>query len=456
MTQVVGRDEAPSPSEMSIGQAALEAEAYPSRAQAWTIVIILVLLYTTSMLDRNIVTLLGEQVRVDLRISDVELSLLYGPAFGVAHALSALPLGWAMDRFSRRFVLWAGVTIWSFGTMACGLAQNFLQMFAARSVLGAGEAVLIPGNQSIMADMFPKDRMGAPLAVYALGNKFGQSSSYLIGGFLAAIIAPAALFALPILGEIRGWQLILMIVGLPGVLIATLIFLVPEPKRRRVSTDADTSFARYFRYMAQNPRFFINIHLTAVFSTSVFALMVWVPAHFIRAHAMPVSEVGYWLGAILIISAVIGAPIHGLIPDLLFRRGWRGVHSYWMAGTLLIAIIPFFAAFAVSDPWLGFVLLGIAQICFSVSGVIMPTCTQLMVPGEMRGKAASGMLLAATFGATIAPVAAAYVRKGFFTDPSDIGMATAFCMAISLALGALFVSLTRKPMMNLSADPRSA
>jgi MFS family permease len=441
---------------MPIGQAALESEAYPSRAQAWTIVIILVLLYTTSMLDRNIVTLLGEQVRVDLRISDVELSLLYGPAFGVAHALSALPLGWAMDRFSRRLVLWAGVTIWSCGTMACGLAQNFLQMFAARSVLGAGEAVLIPGNQSIMADMFPKDRMGAPLAVYALGNKFGQSSSYLIGGFLAAIIAPAALFALPILGEIRGWQLILMIVGLPGVLIATLIFLVPEPKRRRVSTDADTSFARYFRYMAQNPRFFINIHLTAVFSTSVFALMVWVPAHFIRAHAMPVSEVGYWLGAILIISAVIGAPIHGLIPDMLFRRGWRGVHSYWMAGTLLIAIIPFFAAFAVSDPWLGFILLGIAQICFSVSGVIMPTCTQLMVPGEMRGKAASGMLLAATFGATIAPVAAAYVREGFFTDPSEIGMATAFCMAISLALGALFVSLTRKPMMNLNADPRSA
>jgi hypothetical protein len=78
-----------------------------------------------------------------------------------------------------------------------------------------------------------------------------------------------------------------------------------------------------------------------------------------------------------------------------------------------------------------------------------------MVPGEMRGKAASGMLLAATTGAIVAPVAAAFVRKAFFTDPSQIGIATAFCMVVSLALAAFFIALTNKPMLKVHAEQRS-
>lgn len=116
---------------------------------------VLLALYVVSSLDRHIISLFGDNIKADFGLTDMELGLIFGPAFALSYAIGALPFGWAMDRFSRRTVLWLGVTIWSLGTIACGLSRGFGQLFTARLFVGSGEAVLVPGNQSILADMFP-------------------------------------------------------------------------------------------------------------------------------------------------------------------------------------------------------------------------------------------------------------------------------------------------------------
>jgi MFS family permease len=130
-------------------------EAYPAPVQGWSAAFVLSFLYILSLLDRNIMVLLSEPVARDLGLSDFQLSLLYGPGFALLFAIAGLPLGWAIDRYSRRVVIWSGVLFWSLATMACGLGRNFGELLTARAGVGVGEAALVPGSQSILADMFP-------------------------------------------------------------------------------------------------------------------------------------------------------------------------------------------------------------------------------------------------------------------------------------------------------------
>ena len=129
--------------------------AYPNPRYAWYVVSILTLAYLVSFLDRQILALLVEPIRRDLDISDTQVSLLGNLAFGIFYTVLGLPIGRAADRFSRRGIITAGITIWCLMTAACGLARNFLQLFLARVGVGVGEATLNPAALSMISDLLP-------------------------------------------------------------------------------------------------------------------------------------------------------------------------------------------------------------------------------------------------------------------------------------------------------------
>lgn len=432
---------------------------YPPRFQAWATVAILMLLYLTSLLDRNIITLLGENIRKDLGLTDVQLSYIYGPAFALSYAAGALPLGWAIDRYSRRWVVWAGVTAWSLGTMACGLSRNFTQLFVSRIFVGGGEAVLVPGNQSILADMFPPDRLGFPISIYALGSKFGQGFSLIVGGMMAALIAPAALYGVPLLGDMRGWQLILVAVGLPGIVIAMFIFLIAEPARRRVAGGGTAGgYVYLLGYMKSHARFFVaNLAGATIFSLLISAIMAWTPAYFIRVHGLSTELVGVWLGIAIIAGPVIGMPLHGLVADRLFRGGRGDAHMRYVSIACAIAIIPFVAAYTFGNPWADFVLISLAFTAFGAYPALGPAALQLMVPGEMRGKAASLLLVfTSVVGLSAGPTITAWVSSGLFSDPMSIGLALALTAGVGLAITSFCFWLCCKPLALAFSHARPA
>src|SRR6187402_336812 len=135
-------------------------EDYPSRGRAWTVVAILIATAILSYTDRQVLSLLVDPIRADLGISDTQISLLLGIAFALVYGVAGIPLGYLADRTSRRNLIFAGVLVWSLGTIACGLSHSFSQLFASRIFVGLGEAVLSPAAISLISDYFPPARRG--------------------------------------------------------------------------------------------------------------------------------------------------------------------------------------------------------------------------------------------------------------------------------------------------------
>lgn len=432
---------------------------YPTAASGWFATAILCFLYTLSFVDRNIMVLLAEPVSRAMGLNDFQMSLLYGPAFAVIFALAGLPLGWAIDRFSRRSVIWLGVFVWSVTTTACGFAANFPQMFAARAGVGAGEAVLVPGSQSILADMFPPDRLALPLSIYGLGGKLGGGFSFVLGGLLILLFIPDDLYDLGMLGTFQGWQLIFITAGLPGVILAFAIFLIPEPARNRIdatSKRGGVSYLDYGWFVQRNFRFIGFQHCaTVVLMVVMTGITTWSPAFFMRVHGWTSSDAGFWLGLVMMIGPVIGIPIHGVIADRLFRKGMHDAHLFYLTIMLLLGLPPAVAAYFVPDAWLSLCLLGLAMALIVAYLGLLPATLQLMVPGNMRGKAASvGMLVGALGGMTLGPVVVAVLTESVFQQPGAVGKSIATCVGFGIPVVAIMLTYARKPMRDAGHSKR--
>ena len=166
---------------------------YPSSRRAWTAVLILFATAVLAYTDRQVMSLLVDPIRHDLHVDDTGMSLLLGLAFAMVYGVAGLPLGVLADRMSRRNLLAAGVAVWSVGTLMCGLAPSFAVLFAARIVVGLGEAVLSPAAISLISDGFPPRQWGAAVGVYFTGIAIGIGGAILIGGeVLAAVRGTAA------------------------------------------------------------------------------------------------------------------------------------------------------------------------------------------------------------------------------------------------------------------------
>src|SRR5687768_10727193 len=214
MATVAGEGELPAPHE--------GAAEYPPPRQAWYAVGVLALCTTFALLDQGILSLLIQQIIVDFSLTDTQASLLLGPAFAFVYVLVGIPLSPLIDRWTRTKIIAVGITVWSLATAVCGLASNFVQLFIARMVVGAGESVNGPTAYSIVSDYFSRDRL--PKGIYGLqiGSVAGSGLSLLLGGLLIGLIANMGTPTLPLVGELKPWQAVLMAVGLPGVLVAVL------------------------------------------------------------------------------------------------------------------------------------------------------------------------------------------------------------------------------------------
>jgi len=428
----------------------------------WTAVATLFLFTVLSVLDRNLLTLLVGPIKADLGLSDVQLSLLYGLAFAIFYAVMGLPSGWMIDRFQRRVVIFLGVVVWSIATLATGFARSYNALFAARAVVGAGEAVLVPGSHSIIGDLFPREKMAMPMSVSALGIKVGQGLALLIGSALTLLFVPDKPYMLPLLGELMGWHLIFIVVGGPGILLALLIFLIPEPERRAARPSAriaakPAGFVAYFRFMRRHPRFYIGHHLgILLYGTTALSVITWAPAYLGRAHGWQEHQIGLWLGSALLVGTCAGMPLHGYLADRFFQRGVTDIHLRYTAVSALAGWPLGVAAFSVADPYLAVALIGLMFFVISTYGGLSVAAVQAIVPGDMRGKASAIMLLIIGMGGTIlGPLCVALLTDRLFGDPARVGDSILVCVAVGLPATALVLWRALAPNRALIAETRA-
>ncbi len=211
------------------GQTEVEQEAQKVPAYSWYALSILVLVYILNFVDRNILSILAEDIKADLNIGDDDLGFLYGTAFGVFYALFGIPLGKLADSWHRIRLMTVGLALWSAMTALSGFARSFATLSITRIGVGVGEATASPAAYSLISDWFPKRMRATALAIYSSGLYLGGGVSLLIGGLIVERWNAAYPDGGPL--DLAGWQAAFIAVGVPGLLLAALVATLKEPIR---------------------------------------------------------------------------------------------------------------------------------------------------------------------------------------------------------------------------------
>jgi MFS family permease len=291
------------------------------QARAWYAVGLLMLANLSGFIDRLILVLLVGPMQRDLGLSDTKIGLLIGLPFAVFYSLLGLPIARLADRSSRRNIIAAGIAAWSVMTAVCGLAGTFGRLLLARVGVGVGEATLQAPATSLIADLFPREKLGTAMSVYAMGVFLGSGLAYYIGGWIVGLVSAQEIWTLPLIGSIRPWQTVFFIVGLPGLLIALLMMTVKEPTRR-VETTRVEPLSTLFAYMRRNLRTFTSVIAGFTLSATVnYAIASWLATFLGRTYGWTASRAGMLQGLLTMTVGTVGVLVGGRVADAMVRRG---------------------------------------------------------------------------------------------------------------------------------------
>ncbi|TGD73325.1 MFS transporter [Mangrovimicrobium sediminis] len=428
-----------------------------SPAIGWYSTILLAVLYWLSLLDRSIISLLVDPIKADIGISDVQFGMLHGFAFAITFSLFGLAAGTLADRFSRRTIIFVSVAIWSLATAACGMARDFWHLLLARVGVGAGEAGLNPCATSIITDLFPPARLTLALAVYSLGASAGAGCAFLFGGLLIETVSELDSVTLPLVGDVRPWQAVFYIIGIPGVFIALLAFTMPEPRRRgvRAQPAGDSVLGNVFsgypdllRFIRSRGRFFACHYFGfGLASIGFTGGQAWYAAHMGRSFGWNAGEIGLGIGIAMLIGGFAGKFICGLSVSALYRRGYKDAQFLWFSGCLLVATPIAMIAATSASPWVFLAGICLFMLLLSPFTALYVAALNLVTPNELRG---TGV---AFFGATVGLISLALgpVTIAVFSDylygGNAIGAGIATLVALCCPLAALILFLGRRSMV---------
>ena len=311
--------------------------ADPSPTRKIYILIMLGLVTALAMMDRNILNILLIPIQNEIGASDTAMGLLTGTAFAAAYATAAIPLSRIADRGNRRSLLAAALAVWSGATALCGLAASYMHLLLARVGVAGGEAAANPAIMSMISDLYPPNRRATAIGCTLIGTGVGVFMGAAFGGYISDTI---------------GWRTAFVVVGLPGVLIALVIWLtVPEPIRGAseggLTPDPDSeTLRRTIRYLARIPSFRYIVLAKSFVQIASQAAMIWFPAYLIRVHDMSVMETGFWYGMAIAGATIVAAVLGGTASDYLARRGtvwYLRFCMFSMATSLPCAIVLAFA-----------------------------------------------------------------------------------------------------------------
>ncbi len=361
---------------------------------AWYGVILLLGVYVNSFIDRTILTLLIGPIRETTGMSDSQVGFLIGPAFAIFYTIAGLPLGWLADRASRVSLIVVGQAFWTLASFSFGLGRSFAALALARIGVGVGEATLSPAAYSIIADLFPLERLARALSVYSMGIHVGGGLASVLGGFVIDWAGDATSIRLSLVGERYVWQVVFFAVAAPTIPLTVLLLTTfREPERRESAVRGEAvavstgDFLRYFR--ANAGAFLCHNFGFGLLALSGYGALAWIPEFFVRIHGWDRAFVGKVVGLNSMVVGVAGLYFGGFVGDLLARRG--RADSKILVGLLAVLVwLPFglFLPFAGSGA-LAFALWVPMTFAAAMPWGAAAAAIQEAVPNQMRGKAAA-------------------------------------------------------------------
>ena len=302
------------------GSGAVESPTYSAGYKALVLALLLAT-YTFNFIDRSIISIIGQAIKVDLKLTDTQLGLLGGFYFAILYTLLGIPIARIAERTNRVSVISVSLIVWSAFTALCGTAANFTILAAYRFGVGFGEAGGSPPSHSLISDYFPPKQRATALSIYSVGIPLGGMIAAVAGGWLT---------------EHFSWRTAYFIVGLPGILLALLVRLViKEPPRGHSEAKAgDAAYVKpplslwtelkemgavvaalFFKWPVVNMVLGVTLVSFAGYGTTQFSL-----AYIVRAFHLKLGMVGLVFGVIAGASTMIGTLVGGFLPDWLGKR----------------------------------------------------------------------------------------------------------------------------------------
>jgi len=409
------------------------------------------LCYTLSFVDRQILSLLVPFIKADLKINDTLVGLLQGFSFALFYAVMGLPLGRVADSANRRNLISLCIAFWSIFTSGCALARSYTTLFLARMGVGIGEAGLNPAAFSILSDLFPKERLGAALSVFYIGNMLGSSLALIVGGTAVQAVTRQPEIIVPLLGTIASWRLTFLILGLPGLLFALLVYTVKEPIRKNLARTAaggtKFSMADTLTQIRSRWQSVLGISVGFVFQAACnYGFTAWVPTYFLRVHGWTIGQTGRALGFLILPFGVLGLYLGGWLSERWQKRGM--VDAALLVGIpsaigILLFLVP--AMLMPSAEW-SLVLIGPGFFFLVLPMGTAGAALQLIFPNQVRAQVSALYLFILNLGGlSLGPLLPGVFTDYLFKDPKMIGVSLALTMAVAAILMIVVISATRRP-----------
>jgi predicted MFS family arabinose efflux permease len=383
----------------------------------WTLAL-LVAIYACNFVDRSIVSVLGQAIKADLRLSDLQLGLLGGLSFAVFYTGLGLPIARLAERRSRVGIIAVSTALWSVMTALCGAAQGFGQLLLARMGVGVGEAGLSPAAQALISDTVPASRRASALAVYSLGIPIGTLIGLAGGGWLAQAL---------------NWRLAFLVVGLPGLLLALLAALTLKEAPR--AAEAPPPTAAVLARLRARPSGLNAIAGASLASVAGYGISYFLPAWYSRSFGFDYAQAGLAAGLISSLPAALSLMAGGLLADRL-GAARKAAFALVPAAALVVTAPLYLGAFAQHD-WRAATALLTVTALFQYA-YLPPTLALLhhLVEPRMRATATAILFFCINLvGLGVGPALA-----GFLSDKFGLTAALSACALFYLwAAGCFFL-----------------
>jgi predicted MFS family arabinose efflux permease len=413
------------------------------------VVFLLFLLNAANYGQRMIMAILLPAIKADLGLSDQQLGILMGGGFALFFAIAGVPLARLADRTVRRTFLAGATVFWSSATALFGVTQTFAQMLIARVALGVGESACIPVSHSLLTDSVAARNRPFALGVHSTGGVVGVTSSLILGGYLASIY---------------GWRITMLLMAVPGFVLAILIMTTLREPTRHVGTNGVEHIP--LRAVIQHLlslKSYLLLLVAICFSLLVeFGLNQWLPSYYVRQFGLSMTEVGYRYGLAVAIGGIPGSILGGLLANRLLRTDVRWL--VWLpAAAYAIALPVGLSMLLATSAQTALTLNALYSFAiFATNGAFWAACF-ISVPTMMRATtSAITLLVGGVCGIALGPVLVGAISDALANRPGGQSLQTSLviveCLALVVIVTMLFAArhLQRESLLAQTTEPAVA
>jgi MFS family permease len=278
-------------------------------------------------IDRNVLFAVQSDVKKEFLVSDAKIGILTS-AFFFTYMFAAPVVGWMGDRFPRKNIVVFGIFIWSGFTFLTWFVHDYNQLLFRHAIVGIGEASYATIAPTLIADSFPTLKRGRMLSIFFLGLPVGSAAGYFVGGYLAH--------------QFGSWRVPFMAAGIPGFLLALLLWMLPEPPRGQHEEHAPVNVRTLLFGLARNGAFLTATFGMAMYTFAVGGMQVWIPTFLQRLRGLDVKTANIDFSIIVIVNGIGATLLGGWLGDRLLKRYFGAYYTF--SGVAMLIAVPFMIA----------------------------------------------------------------------------------------------------------------